>query len=222
MIDSINKAFSFLKPFMFFGDKDELVHCDGVYNGEWEVSWFYFLVACQNGPTMPTQIKKMIESLNGSIDIETEPGLGSRFILKIPVTLAIIQALLVVIKNQVFAFPLENVSEVIKIGPQDIYSVDGAPMIKLRGHALSLLSMAGILGVSEEEGKNEGECKAVIVNGNGELAAIKADSLIGEDEIVVKACPDYFAGVKGISGASILGDGNIALIMDVSAILREV
>ena len=167
-------------------------------------------------------VKKMIESLNGSIDIETEPGLGSRFILKIPVTLAIIQALLVVIKNQVFAFPLENVSEVIKIGPQDIYSVDGAPMIKLRGHALSLLSMAGILGVSEEEGKNEGECKAVIVNGNGELAAIKADSLIGEDEIVVKACPDYFAGVKGISGASILGDGNIALIMDVSAILREV
>lgn len=167
-------------------------------------------------------VKKMIDSLNGTIEIESQPGFGSRFILKIPLTLAIIQALLVIIRSQVFAIPLEDVSEVIKIGPKDIYSTDATPMIKLRGHALSLLSMAKILGMPEGEKAIDGEQKVVVVDVSGELYAIKVDSLIGEDEIVIKAFPDYFANVKGISGASILGDGKIALILDVSAILHEV
>ena len=167
-------------------------------------------------------VKKMIESLSGSIDIETQVGQGSRFILKIPLTLAIIQALLVLINDQVFAVPLEDVSEIIMIGAHDIYSVDGTPMIKLRGHALSLISMARALGMSEEVVKINGEQKVVIVSANGEFFAIKVDSLIGEKEIVIKAFPDYFDNVKALSGASILGDGNIALIVDVNAVLREV
>jgi two-component system chemotaxis sensor kinase CheA len=166
-------------------------------------------------------VKKMIESLNGTVDIETELGKGSRFVLKIPLTLAIIQALLVVINKQVFAIPLESVSEIIKIASKDVYSVDGLPMIKLRGHALSLLSMAKILGIEDVDQKIEGDRKIVVITSNNQLSGIKVDKLIGEDEIVIKAFPDYFANVKGVSGASILGDGNIALILDVSAIMRE-
>ena len=116
-------------------------------------------------------VKKMIESLSGTIDIETQVGHGTRFILKIPLTLAIIQALLVVIDNQVFAIPLEGVSEVIKIGPKDIYSIDGTPMIKLRGHALSLLSMEKILGVPQDAGIDK-DGKIVIVSANGAFSAI--------------------------------------------------
>ena len=167
-------------------------------------------------------VKKMIESLSGTVDIETEVGKGTRFILKIPLTLAIIQALLVVIDKQVFALPLESVSEIIKIGPKDIFSVDGNPMIKLRGHALTLLSMTKILGTEPPKTAEEDlERKVVVMTSNDELAGIRVDRLIGEDEIVIKAFPDYFANVKGISGASILGDGNIALILDVTAIMRE-
>jgi len=166
-------------------------------------------------------VKKMIESLNGTVDIETELGKGSRFILKIPLTLAIIQALLVVINKQVFAIPLESVSEIIKIAGKDVYSVDSLPMIKLRGHALSLLSMAKILGIEEVDQKTDGDRKIVVITSNNQLSGIKVDKLIGEDEIVIKAFPDYFANVKGVSGASILGDGNIALILDVGTIMRE-
>lgn len=166
-------------------------------------------------------VKKMIEALSGTIDIRSEVGKGTTFSLKIPLTLAIIQALLVVIGEQVFAIPLEQVSEIIKIGSNDVYSVDGNPMIKLRGHALSLMDMSNILGV-EEQKDVDAEKKVVVVTSNGDLAGIAVDRLIGEDEIVIKAFPDYFANVRGISGASILGDGNIALILDVSSIIREV
>ncbi len=167
-------------------------------------------------------VKKMIESLSGTVDVETELGKGTKFVLRIPLTLAIIQALLVVINKQVYALPLESVSEIIKIGPKDVYSVDGVPMIKLRGHALSLLSMSNILGTDKTDVKVDADRKIVVITANGELAGIGVDRLIGEDEIVIKSFPDYFANVRGISGASILGDGNIALILDVMAIMRAV
>lgn len=118
-------------------------------------------------------------------------------------------------------FVIELGSEIIKIAKSDVYSVDGNPMIKLRGHALSLLSMSKILGVEETKDVDQ-DRKVVVVTSNGDLAGISVDRLIGEDEIVIKAFPEYFANVQGISGASILGDGNIALILDVSTILREV
>jgi len=166
-------------------------------------------------------VKKMIEALSGTIDIETQLGQGSRFILRIPLTLAIIQALLVVINQQVYAIPLESVSEIIKIGPEDIYFVEGIPVIKLRGHALSLMAMNEILNSSKEDGKIDHVCKVVVVGSEGNYTAIKVDDLLGEEEIVIKALPECFGNVKGISGASILGDGNIALILDIGAILKN-
>ena len=163
----------------------------------------------------------MIESLNGLVDIETEVGKGTTFILKIPLTLAIIQALLVVIGEEIFAVPLESVSEIINVKSCDVYSVDGNPTMKLRGHALSLVSLGKVLKIDEGSQKSDGE-KWVVVGTDGvKMVGMTVDRLIGEDEIVIKMLPEYFSTIKGISGASILGDGRIALILDVGATIQE-
>ena len=162
----------------------------------------------------------MIESVNGSIDIETEIGKGSTFKMKIPLTLAIIQALLVVVRGQAFAIPLESVSEIIKITDKDAYSIDGVSTIKLRGHALSLIRLEDVLSISYDPKESSLTKKVIVISDGEQLVGVSVDKLIGEDEIVIKALPTHFSNVKGISGASILGDGRIALILDVSGIIR--
>ncbi len=166
-------------------------------------------------------VKKMIESLNGSVDIESELGKGSTFVLKIPLTLAIIQALLVVISEEVYAFPLETVSEIIKVNGKDIYSIDGNATVKLRDHALSMVSLTKTLAINKNESEDPDDKKVVVITNGEQMVGVPVDRLIGEDEIVIKALPDYFSSVKGISGASILGDGRIALILDALTIIRE-
>ena len=165
-------------------------------------------------------VKRMIESVNGSIDIETEIGKGSTFKMKIPLTLAIIQALLVVVRGQAFAIPLESVSEIIKITDKDAYSIDGVSTIKLRGHALSLIRLEDVLSISYDPKESSLTKKVIVISDGEQLVGVSVDKLIGEDEIVIKALPTHFSNVKGISGASILGDGRIALILDVSGIIR--
>ena len=165
-------------------------------------------------------VKRMIESVNGTIDIETELGKGSTFRLKIPLTLAIIQALLVVVRGQAFAIPLESVSEIIKITESDVYSIDGISTIKLRGHALSLIRLEDVLSIPYDAKEESLSRKVIVINDGEQLVGVSVDKLIGEDEIVIKALPGHFCNVKGVSGASILGDGRIALILDVSGIIR--
>jgi len=165
-------------------------------------------------------VKRMIESVNGTIDIETELGKGTTFKMKIPLTLAIIQALLVVVRGQAFAIPLESVSEIIKIKDNDVYSVDGVSTIKLRGHALSLIRLEEVLSISYDFKEERISKKVIVITDGEQLIGVSVDKLIGEDEIVIKALPSHFSNVQGVSGASILGDGRIALILDVSGIIR--
>jgi two-component system, chemotaxis family, sensor kinase CheA len=166
-------------------------------------------------------VKNMITSVNGVVDIETQVGKGTTFVLKIPLTLAIIQALLVVIGEETFAFPLETVVEIIKVSGDEIYSIDGTDTVKLRDHALSVVELKKIIHVQGSE-RLEQESKKVVVISDGEhQIGVVVDSLIGEDEIVIKSLTEHFAGVIGITGASILGDGRIALILDPYSIIRE-
>ncbi len=166
-------------------------------------------------------VKKMIESLKGTVDIDTVLGKGSTFTLKIPLTLAIIQALLVVIHDEVFALPLEGVSEIIKIRAKEIYSVDGCPTVKLRGHALSLVDLEDILQIKTTPYDGKSDRRVVVVTDGDHKVGVPVDRLIGEDEIVIKSLSEHFASVRGVSGASILGNGQLALILDVATILRE-
>ncbi len=166
-------------------------------------------------------VKKMIESLNGSVDIETEIGKGSKFFLKIPLTLAIIQALLVVVNDEIFALPLEAVSEIVKVTGKDVYSIEGNATIKLRDHALSLVNLEDVIKIQNVPKKEDVDQQVVVVTDGDEFIGISVDRLIGEDEIVIKSLPEHFGNVRGISGASILGNGRIALILDIATIMRD-
>jgi len=166
-------------------------------------------------------VKNMITSVNGTVDINTEVGKGTTFVLKIPLTLAIIQALLVVTSGETYAIPLEAVTEIIKVSEDEIYLIDGNPTVKLRGHALSLVDLevaikSGVRSKTEEKTKKV----VIITDGEGKIGVI-VDSLIGEEEIVIKSLTEHFGGVKSITGASILADGSVALIIDPVTIIRE-
>ncbi|MBF0479447.1 MAG: chemotaxis protein CheA [Candidatus Omnitrophica bacterium] len=167
-------------------------------------------------------VTNMLNAVNGTIDIETKIDMGSKFILKIPLTLAIIQALLIKINEQVFAVPIEAVIEIIKVSTGDIYSIEGNDTVKLRGHALSLVSLEQVIKIQGCSEKNGDGLKTVVVIGDKEnRIGVLVDSLIGEDEIVIKPLSEHFSHVKGVSGASILGDGNVVLILDPNAIISE-
>ncbi len=166
-------------------------------------------------------VKSMINSVNGVVDIETTIGKGTTFVLKIPLTLAIIQALLVYIGEETYAIPVDAVKEIVSVNPSEVYSIDGNQTVKIREHALSLVELEKIILIRGAERKSDEHKTMVIIRDGETQLGIVVDSLIGEDEIVIKSLTDHFAKVKGITGASILGDGRIALILDPVAIIKE-
>jgi two-component system chemotaxis sensor kinase CheA len=166
-------------------------------------------------------VRSMIASFNGVVDIDTKIGEGSTFVLKIPLTLAIIQALLVTVGGEVYALPLDAVTEIIKVPAKDIYSVDGNATVKLRNHALSLIELEKVIKVSPNKQSDEEYKRLVIVTDGESRLGVLVDSLLGKDEIVIKSFTKHFARVKGVIGASILADGNVALILDPATIIKE-
>ena len=166
-------------------------------------------------------VKSMVASFNGEVDIHSSVGHGTTFILKIPLTLAIIQALLVVIGGQAYALPIDTVVEIIKVSSKDFYLVDGNPMVKLRDHALSFIELAKVIKVKPNAAQHEDGKRIVIITDGHVRLGILVDALIGKEEIVIKSFTCHFSKVNGISGASILADGDIALILDPAVIIRE-
>ncbi len=135
--------------------------------------------------------------------------------------MAIIPALLVVVGGEICAFPISAVTEIINVPKKDIYSVDGNTTMKLRDHALSLVELSKVIQAEANTQDSDDTLKRVVVitDGDDKLGII-VDSLLGKDEIVLKALTKHYAGVKGIVGASILADGNVALILDPAAIIK--
>ena len=166
-------------------------------------------------------VKTMISSLNGMIDINSEPGRGTTFLIKIPLTLAIIQVLLVRIGGHTYAFPVETVIEIIKINSSEIYFIDGNPIVKLREHALSLVNLESIIYIPGADRSGQDCYNVVIVSDGINRVGVIVDELLTKEEIVIKSLPGYFANVQGISGASILADGCVSLILDVHTIIRS-
>ncbi|MBF0298992.1 MAG: chemotaxis protein CheA [Oligoflexia bacterium] len=169
-------------------------------------------------------VKTMINSVNGIVEINTEVGSGTSFLLKIPLTLAIIQALNVVVGAEVYSIPIESVVEIIKVHPFDIYSVDGNETVKLREHALSLIELYKVIHTKKPIDINKKiDVKSIVVITDGQKqVGLVIDDLIGKDEMVIKSLSEHFGHVKGITGASILGDGRIALILDPLNIIKEI
>jgi len=163
-------------------------------------------------------VKTNIEKLNGIIDIESELGKGTVMKLKIPLTLAIIQALLVGVQEEYYAIPLASVLETVRIGKEEIYTVENRSVMRLRDEVLSLVHIADIFEV--EHVFDSSEHAYVVVLGLAETKiGLIVDSLVGQEEIVIKSMGEYLKGMEGIAGATIRGDGGVTLIVDVAALM---
>lgn len=164
-------------------------------------------------------VKTNIEKLNGIIDIESELEKGTVMKLKIPLTLAIIQALLVGVQEEYYAIPLASVLETVRINKDEIYTVENRSVMRLRDDVLSLVHIADIFEV--ERVFDSSEHAYVVVLGLAETKiGLIVDTLVGQEEIVIKSMGEYLHGMDGIAGATIRGDGGVTLIVDVAAIMH--
>ncbi len=164
-------------------------------------------------------VKTNIEKLNGIIDIDSEVGKGSVFKLKIPLTLAIMQSLLVSVQEEFFAIPLASVLETVRISIDEIYTIEGKNVLRLRNEILPLVRLSDMFGV--EQVFDTGEHVYVVIIGLAESKlGIIVDGLVGQEEIVIKSMGDYLQGIEGIAGATIRGDGGVTLITDVAAMMK--
>jgi len=163
-------------------------------------------------------VKTNIEKLNGIIEIDSEVGKGTAIKMKIPLTLAIIQALLVGAQEEYYAIPLASVSETVRISLDEIYTVEGRNVLRLRDEVLSLVRLSDIFGVKQVY--EPGEHTYVVVIGLAESKlGIIVDTLVGQEETVIKSMGDYLQGINGIAGATIRGDGGVTLIVDIASLM---
>ncbi len=163
-------------------------------------------------------VKTNIEKLNGLIDIDSEMGVGTSMKLKIPLTLAIIQALLVGVQEEYYAIPLASVLETVRISKEEIYTVEGRSVMRLREEVLSLVHIGDIFEVERILDANEHAYVVVLGLGTSKIGLI-VDTLVGQEEIVIKSLGDYLKGIEGVAGATIRGDGGVTLIVDVVALM---
>ena len=163
-------------------------------------------------------VKTNIEKLNGIIEIDSEVGKGTAIKMKIPLTLAIIQALLVGAQEEYYAIPLASVSETVRISLEEIYTVEGRNVLRLRDEVLSLVRLSDIFGVKQVYEPGEHTYVVVIGLAEAKLGVI-VDTLVGQEETVIKSMGDYLQGINGIAGATIRGDGGVTLIVDIASLM---
>ncbi|GAA7221107.1 chemotaxis histidine kinase/response regulator CheAY2 [Helicobacter pylori] len=163
-------------------------------------------------------VKTNIEKLNGIIEIDSEVGVGTTQKLKIPLTLAIIQALLVGVQEEYYAIPLSSVLETVRISQDEIYTVDGKSVLRLRDEVLSLVRLSDIFKVDAILESNSNVYVVIIGLADQKIGVI-VDYLIGQEEVVIKSLGYYLKNTRGIAGATVRGDGKITLIVDVGAMM---
>ncbi|WP_024114591.1 chemotaxis histidine kinase/response regulator CheAY2 [Helicobacter pylori] len=163
-------------------------------------------------------VKTNIEKLNGIIEIDSEVGVGTTQKLKIPLTLAIIQALLVGVQEEYYAIPLSSVLETVRIRQDEIYTVDGKSVLRLRDEVLSLVRLSDIFKVDAILESNS-DVYVVIIGLADQKIGVIVDYLIGQEEVVIKSLGYYLKNTRGIAGATVRGDGKITLIVDVGAMM---
>jgi two-component system chemotaxis sensor kinase CheA len=171
-------------------------------------------------------VKSKIEALNGVVDIESVAGRGTTMTIRLPVTLAILPSLMVDIGGDVFAMPMEAVTEIVSVGHDQLSTVHGRPMATVRGRVVSLVRLGEMVRFhragrnSDASGRRE--TTLVIVGEAGRELGLAVDRVIGEEDIVIKSIAENYKNVGGIAGASILGDGRVSLILDIPALIEMV
>ncbi|TRY45265.1 chemotaxis protein CheA [Geobacillus sp. LEMMJ02] len=164
-------------------------------------------------------VKSTIESLGGTVSVDSQPGKGSLFSIQLPLTLSIISVLLVQIAEETYAIPLSSIIETALVKKEEIFSAHNQPVIDFRGKIVPLVRLKDVFAVPGAA--DDGDAVAVVIVRKGEkLAALAVDLFIGQQEVVLKSLGNYLSSVFAISGATILGDGRVALIIDCNALVK--
>lgn len=163
-------------------------------------------------------VKKSLEKINGTVGIDTEYGKGSTFSLRIPLTVAIIQALIVDAEKEYYAVPINSILETIKIEPTEIQELEGTEVIKVRDEVVNVLSIKELFKLPSRYTDIK-SYYAVIISSEDKKVALLVNNLIGEQDIVIKTLKDSITKSEGIAGATILGDGTVSFILDIQTIV---
>lgn len=165
-------------------------------------------------------VKTKIESLGGTVQVESKWGKGSKFSVQLPLTLSIISAMLIRLSNEKYAIPLSSIVETAAIKQDQIRIVHGNRMVNYRNSVIPLVSLGKLFDVPNTSDSNEGDTQIVVIRKGEKLAALVVDEFIGQQEIVLKSLGKYLTNLFAISGATILGDGQVALIIDTNALIK--
>lgn len=165
-------------------------------------------------------VRSNIAALNGSIEVTSEKDQGSRFVIRLPLTLAILDGQLVRVGDQIFIFPLVSIVESIQTDDQAVNNVGGdSDVLKLRDEYVPILQLADVFNIPTHP-KNLDDQIIVVVEADGEKSGVVVDELLGQQQVVIKSLEENYKKVEGISGATILGDGTVALIIDISGLAK--
>jgi len=165
-------------------------------------------------------VRTNISRMNGSLELDSEPGKGSRVTIKLPLTVAIIQALMVEVECATFAIPLASVVEAVKVTKEEIKSVNGQAVLNLRERILPLLDLGETFHIPNA--RSGDECYVVVVTIGEQQFGVVVDRLRAQEEVVIKSLGEFLANVQGVAGATITGDGKVVLILDMADLVREV
>ncbi len=169
-------------------------------------------------------VRANVEKLNGGVEVQSRAGAGTSFTIRLPLTLAIVQALLVRIAGVIYAIPIHAVTETLRVEEDQIHAVNHRDAMVLRGTVLPLVALRQVFGVVEQETPEVGGEERLVVAVHADASrqvGLIVDGLVGEQEIVIKPLGQFVGDVAGISGAAILGDGSVALILDVAALVAQ-
>ncbi|MBI5750238.1 MAG: hybrid sensor histidine kinase/response regulator, partial [Nitrospinae bacterium] len=167
-------------------------------------------------------VKATIEKLNGTIDIETSKNTGTRFILTIPLTLSITHAIKFFIGNEICYIPINMVERIIKVEEKNLPTIEGGLAVHYNGSTIPYVRMQQILDISESDKKEDAERLAVILKTGNTMAAFAIDKFIGEEDITIKGLGNYMKRVRNVSGVTIMSDGNIAPILNVTDMINTI
>jgi len=168
-------------------------------------------------------VKSKIEALNGTVELDSETGRGTTIVIRLPLTLAILPSLLARIDGAVYAMPIESVNEIVSIAPQDLTSVRGTPAVHVRGRVIAVVTLNDLFRghVDRRHSNDRREAATLVVLGcEGRELGLVVDHLLGEEDVVIKSLAENYRNVEGISGACVLGDGRVSLILDVASLVQ--
>ncbi len=166
-------------------------------------------------------VKEVVTGLRGELTVKSEAGAGTAFTLKFPMTLSIIRAILVRIGEKLYALPMSSVVEITRAFSKDVSTVSGVETVRNRNRVLPLIKMRGTVGATTCKVRKDGKIFVLVLNHGDQAVGLVVDGLVGEKELVVKAVDERWVATSMVSGASILGDGSVVMILNVASVVQR-